>query len=200
MEGGGSLALGEAIGPELVSDDQLVVDYRNGDIRAFDVLFARHHAAVYRFAYLLVQDQTAAEEILQDTFLAVARAICNYQCHDHFRTWLMRIVRNRCLNWRESSRIRSCRRDYRDPELLELACAAAGPDQVAEGRDELEQLQRAIARLPERQQESLLLHAMQGMTYQQVAEVMELPINTVKTLIHRARANLCQARSDEVDV
>jgi RNA polymerase sigma-70 factor (ECF subfamily) len=191
------LALGEPLNLARVPDDQLVMAYRNGDVRAFDELFARHYAGVRRFAGMMAGDEAAAEEIAQETFLAMTRSVERYQCQGHFRTWLMRIVRNLCLNWIEASRVRQRLRDGRDVDRLEVPSGDGGPLRTLECREDVERMTRAFSRLPERQREALLLHAIQEMSYQQVAEVLEIPINTVKTLIHRARANLSEAMADE---
>lgn len=187
------MALGEPLNLNHVPDDQLVMEYRNGSVRAFDELFLRHHAGVRRFACMMAGDEAAAEDIAQEAFLAMSRSVDRYECRDHFRTWLMRIVRNLCLNWIEAARVRQRLRDGREVERLEIASTDVGPLRSLEGREDLERLTRALACLPERQREALLLHVMQKMTYQQVAEVLEIPINTVKTLIHRARTNLSEA-------
>jgi hypothetical protein len=74
------------------SDDQLLDLYRQGDAAAFEVLFERHHAPVYHYARAMLVDAAASEDVLQDAFLAVARAARQYQPQGQFRPWLMRIA------------------------------------------------------------------------------------------------------------
>ena len=83
---------------ERLTDDDLLLMYRNGDVDAFDALFDRHHAAVYSFARTMLGDSLGPEEMLQEAFLTVARQAKKYEPRGRFRPWLMRIVRNRCLN------------------------------------------------------------------------------------------------------
>ena len=89
-----------------VSDDDLIRMYRAGDADAFDVLFDRHHVSVFNFARVMLRQTQDAEEVMQETFLAVARSARTYTPRDRFRPWLLRIVRNRCLNRLEARRVR----------------------------------------------------------------------------------------------
>ena len=185
---------------DAISDDELIAMYRTGDADAFDVLFDRHYRSVYSFALYMLSDRGRAEDILQETFLAVARTAKRYEPKGCFRTWLMRIVRNRCLNCLEAERVR------RDA----LAGAAAGgaerapsdptPEQCAQARELSDRLGRCIADLPDRQREAIVLLAFEKMSYQQIAETLDLPVNTVKTLIHRARGGLARALENDEEI
>jgi len=81
-----------------LTDDDLVRMYREGDADAFDALFGRHHRSAYAFARAMLADTQAAEDVMQEAFLAVARTAREYEPRGRFRAWLMRIVRNMCLN------------------------------------------------------------------------------------------------------
>jgi len=173
------------------SDDDLIRRYRDGDARAFDVLFDRHHAAVYHFAATMLGEGPAAEDVLQESFLAVARAAREYEPRGRMRAWLMRIVRNRCLN-----RIEQDRRRREVTGQVDAADAVAGdpaPDAGLAADEAAAIVRSAIDELPERQREAITLYAFERMTYREIASVLEMPINTVKTLIHRARASLAAA-------
>lgn len=173
-----------------LSDDELMILYSDGDSRAFDVLFDRHSPAVYNFACTMLNDGLAAEEILQDTFLAIARSAHRYEGRGQFRAWMMRIVRNRCLNRIESERLR--RETFGQSALTVIDPPSPEPpvDQQIETNETMTIIRRNIATLPPRQREVIVLYAFEQMTYRQIADVLEIPVNTVKTLIHRARAAL----------
>ncbi len=81
-----------------VSDDELLLMYREGDADAFDTLFDRYRAPVYNFARAMLNGSADAEDVMQEAFLAVARTARAYKPRGHFRPWLMRIARNLCLN------------------------------------------------------------------------------------------------------
>ena len=89
-----------------LSDDELLLMYANGDPEAFDTLFDRHRTPVYNFACTMLNDFARAEDVMQETFLSVARAAKKYEPRGRFRTWIMRIARNQCLNRIESERRR----------------------------------------------------------------------------------------------
>ena len=134
----------------------------------------------------MLREASAAEDVLQDAFLSVARSAGEYEPRGRFRAWLMRIVRNRCLNRLASA-----------PPERSLSCetmqtTVSNPAQAIEQTEWMRALRSEIGRLPERQREAIVLYAFEEMPYREIAEVMEMPINTVKTLIHRARATLAQ--------
>lgn len=176
-----------------VSDDDLIRMYRNGDAEAFDTLFDRHYGSVYNFARTMLGNCDSSEEVLQETFLAVARTANSYTPRGRFRAWLMRIVRNRCLNRLEAQRVRRAALAESGLDVVEAASAEPLPPTRLEANEQTMIVRSAIAELPERQRESIALYAFEEMSYREIAEVLEMPINTIKTLIHRARANLAQA-------
>ncbi len=174
-----------------MTDDDLMALVRNGDDDAFDVLFDRHHASVYNLACTLLQDHDGARDVLQDTFLSVLRNAARYRANGTFRAWLLRICRNRCLTLLETARNRRRLRDKAGTDM-----AVPTPPCVSRrthAGDTLRMVQAALRELPERQREAIVLHAVEGLRYREVADVLGTPLNTVKTLIRRARIALAQA-------
>lgn len=96
---------GHADSPEL-ADEELLRMYCDGEIDAFDTLFDRHHVPVHNFARFILGDALGAEEIMQDTFLAVARSARRYEARGRFRAWILGIARYRCLAALEAARAR----------------------------------------------------------------------------------------------
>ena len=175
-----------------MTDDDLMRLYQQGDADAFDVLFDRYYVSVYNFARSVLGNGVEADEILQETFLAVARSAASYVGRGKFRAWLMRIVRNRCLNQLAAVRARREVLGDRDCEAGAWAAGGPGPVEQLEELEEEQRIRAAMAELPERQREAIALYAFEQMKYREIAEVMEMPEGTVKTLIHRARASLAQ--------
>jgi len=175
-----------------VTDDELMLMFRQGDVEAFDVLFDRHYRSVYNYARSLLGDCHGAEDMLQETFLTVARAGARYEPRGHFRTWLMRICRNGCLNLLQRERLRRGAVVTSDPELAAVASDQPSPPEVVQEEERMPRLRLAVARLPERQREAIALYAFEQMGYREISEVLEAPLGTVKTLIHRARSALAQ--------
>jgi len=178
---------------EPLSDDDLVRMYRQGDAEAFDTLFDRHYGSVYGFARTMLREPAAAEEVLQETFLSVARTASRYTPRGRFRSWLMRIVRNRCLNRIEARRRRRAALAVSGPDVADLPAREPAPVRRAQSHEQQALIRAAVADLPDRQREAIALYAFEQMSYREIAEVLQMPINTVKTLIHRARANLARA-------
>jgi len=182
-----------------VSDDDLILLYRDGDAEAFDALFDRYYVAVYHFARSMLGDASAAEEVLQETFLAVARTARRYEPRGSFRPWLMRIVRNRCLNRLESERARRAAIAESGWLPVERPSPGANPADRVEMDEQMQLVRAAVAALPDRQREALALFAFERMPYRDIAEVLGAPVNTVKTLIHRARAAVATALKERRD-
>jgi len=178
---------------ESVSDDDLMRMYCNGDADAFDTLFDRHYASVYNFARTMLGEAAGPEEVLQETFLAVARSARQYSPRGRFRSWLMRIVRNRCLNRIEAERLRRAAMADSGLDLAEPIAEQQSPAARIESDEQTVIIRAAIANLPERQREAISLYAFEQMSYREIGEVLNMPVNTVKTLIYRARAHLAQA-------
>lgn len=172
-------------------DDNLVQRFRQGDEEAFSALFARYHRLVYHYARMTLRDGAAAEDMLQETFVAAAHAAQRYEPRGHCRAWLLGICRHRCLDWLE-------RRQRRD----QLAAAsglilldsppADSPHQLLQRQEQLAITLAGLGQLPNTQREAVTLYALRELSYAEIAEVMDCPINTVKTLIRRGRLRLAE--------
>lgn len=180
-----------------LTDDDLMRMYRHGDADAFDALFDRYHRSVYGFACSMLNANGAAQDVLQETFLAVARAARDYEPRGRFRSWLFRIARNLCLNRLAVERRRREALDELPVQFCRPPSHRPQPEQLAAANESRELLRGRLLMLPERQREALALYAFEGMKYREIAETLQTPIGTVKTLIHRARAALAQALEDE---
>ena len=182
-----------------LTDDDLVRMYRDGDADAFDVLFDRHHVAVYNLARTMLDGVHHADDVLQETFLRVARAARTYSPQGRFRPWLMRIARNLCINRLKRERAQRAALAEAGFRRADGEADGPGPAELAERADQAERLRRLIADLPERQREALALYAFEGASYREVGRTMDVPLGTVKTLIHRARASLAGAYEENTE-
>ena len=144
---------------EQVSDDDLIRMYRNGDAEAFDTLFDRYSTPVYSFARTILGDHRGPEEVLQETFLAVARAAKDYVPRGRFRAWLMRIVRNRCLNHLQARRVRRAVLGAGEVGLDQAASDEPSPIGRAAANERTDAIRAAVAKLPDRQREAIALYA-----------------------------------------
>jgi len=179
-----------------LSDDELMLLCRDGTPEAFDMLFERYNRSVYGFARSMLGASGDAAEVLQDTFLAALAAAHCYTSQGKFKAWLMQIARNRCLNRLQARRAREAIMRGTGFRLVETVAADPDPAECAAADDREQVVRQAVSQLPDRQREAIALYAFEQMSYQDIAAVMEAPVNTVKTLIRRARIALAQALAD----
>ena len=139
-----------------------------------------HYDAVYRFCARRIGVSRAAD-VAQETFLTAQRALGRFRGDSSLRTWLLGIALNECR--------RSIRRYGNDPLPLEvdLVCANADDEKAFVDR---QALSAALARLSEDHRDVVLLHELQGLTYEEVANVLNVPVGTVKSRLHHAFLNL----------
>jgi RNA polymerase sigma-70 factor (ECF subfamily) len=166
-----------------LSDEQLMAMFRHGNRSAFELLFERHRRGVFNFALRMTGERAAAEDACQETFLRVVTGAATYRPEGRFRAWLFRIARNCCL--------KTLRRRFGPQiEMERFAAPQEGPAAAASRAETQQRLEAAILRLPGNWREVFLLRYRHGMEYQEIAEVTEQPLGTVKTHIHRARMRL----------
>ena len=175
-----------------ICDDDLILMYRNGDAEAFDTLFDRYYLSVYNFARMMLGGSGGAEDVLQEAFMTLAQAARTYTPVGKFRPWLMKVVRNLCLNKLRSQRVLRNVITQSESNSVHVLSNNPSPCDQAEAHEQTAIIRVAIGHLPDRQREAITLYAFEEMSYREIAEVLETPINTVKTLIHRARASLAQ--------
>src|SRR3954469_11316227 len=166
------------------SDERLVGVATDGDERAFEVLYERHSPAILRYCRSLLRSTQEAEDVKQEVFVLAISALRRGAQPDAFRPWLYRIAHNACM-----SHLR-----MRRPVLVAdngvLVGPAAAAEPVQHHREELRQLLDDIGKLPDVQRGALLLREMDGFSYEQVGEVLGLPLSTVRASIFRARRTL----------
>src|SRR5919112_1065637 len=178
------------------SDERLVAIAKQGDERAFEMLYERHGPAILRYCRSLLRSTQEAEDVKQETFVLAMSALRRGAEPDAFRPWLYRVAHNACI-----SHLR-----IRRPVLVADNGVLVGPAAAAEPvdahREELRQLLDDLGRLPDVQRGALLLREMDGFSYEQVGEVLGLPLSTVRASIFRARRTLqgmAEARDADCD-
>jgi RNA polymerase sigma-70 factor (ECF subfamily) len=178
------------------ADAALMLAFQRGDEGAFRSLFERHARAMVGFCFHFVRDGARAEELAQDVFVKVHRARDRYRPSARFKTFLYRIASNHCLNElrRGEYAARAAERAAEgraDPDAL----ASAGPDPEAAAQGAA--LERAVAalleRLPDKQRAALVLCRFEGLSYEEIADVLETSVSAVKSLVHRATVSASAA-------
>jgi len=174
----------------LDEDVRLMLAFRAGDAGAFDALFRRWASPLLRYLARMLRDDAAAEDLVQEAFLRVHRARDRYAPDARFSTWLYRIATNLALNELRRPR-RRARHEPPDGESgPELAAHAAEPEGAVDARRRAERALALLEELPEKQRAALCLAALEGLSYAEVAEALEVSEPAVKALVHRARSAL----------
>jgi RNA polymerase sigma-70 factor (ECF subfamily) len=184
-------------------DVRLMLAFREGDQSALAALYGRWATRLLRYLERIVKEPAVAEELLQDTFVRVFDARERYVPEARFSTWLFHIARNLACNELARSRSRhphvstdaECGGDGEADgraagRRLVLVAGGPAPDDHADARREHERFERALATLPERQQTALWLAVVEGHSYEEIAGVLGSSVQSVKNLVHRARAGL----------
>ena len=186
---------------DLVRDEQtqtrlLLERCRAGDKGAFDELIRLYERRVYNFAYRLCSDYDEACDVAADTFVRIYNSLSSFRGDASFVTWLFRVVTNIYLDHRKRARSRPAQSLDEIIELEETTVqrqiedTREAPHQRAESSERTELLQHAIAGLPEYQRIMIVMFHSEGRSYEEIADVLNLPIGTVKSRLNRARLSL----------
>jgi RNA polymerase sigma-70 factor, ECF subfamily len=181
---------------EATSDESLMCRYRDGDAPAFETLYARHRAPLYR--YLLRQCRVAAvaEELFQDVWMNVIRARGQYEVRARFTTWLYRLAHHCLIDHYRRQRHGVPLSYGDDPDDDPIAQVAADerttPDNELDRRRQANRLLELIAELPEAQREAFLLREEAGLSLEAIAEATCVNAETAKSRLRYAVAKLRQ--------
>ncbi|HET6440179.1 MAG TPA: RNA polymerase sigma factor [Anaeromyxobacter sp.] len=181
------------MGPD--PDAALMLAFQQGDEGAFRTLYERHARAMFSLCHSFVRDQARAEELAQDVFVNLYRARDRYRPTARFKTFLYRIGANHCLNALRRAEFSGGAAPGgeapTDPDGL--PSGAAGPEEMVRAKALESAFQRLLARLPERQRAALVLCRLEGLSYEEIAQVLEVTVPAVKSLVHRATVAAAEA-------
>ena len=170
------------------TDEELVARSMTGDTESFNQLVRRWERPIYALAYRTIGRDEDARDVAQETFLRAFRAIKGFKGEAKFSSWLYRIALNLCRDW--------MRRERRNPvvlapegvDIIEMA-TETGPTESIEdlvGRNVMsEAVSRAMLLLPEEQRTAIILKEYEGMTFQEIADMIDCPLSTVKTRMYQ---------------
>ncbi len=173
-----------------------------GDHAAFESLVNRYQDRLIGFFYHLVRDRTMAEDMAQEVFLRVFRSRERYTATARFSTWLFRIAHNLASNQRRGLARRreiplggqgGSDDDFRGEEQILAEKSALMPTRVIDSQETRDVVREALESLNERQKTAVLLHKFEGLSYQNIGDIMDLNVVAVKSLLSRARGKLKEA-------
>lgn len=179
------------------NDDALMVAVARGEETAFRLLVQRWEGQVRAFLIHMLSSVEEAEDLTQDTFVQVFRKAEKYQGEGKFQSWLFRIAgnlarsklrRRKILGWVSFN-----------PDQHDRAGAGDDPAAALQKKNEAQMVHSALAQLPQRQRQALVLHRFQGLKYKEIAETMEVSVPAVESLIQRAMMELRQTLKGKAD-
>jgi RNA polymerase sigma-70 factor (ECF subfamily) len=170
------------------SDEELVRSFVDGDRDAFGTLVERHERRVYNLAYRMLGNAEEARDTAQDVFLTCLRKLSGFRGASTFTTWVHRVTVNACY---DVLRRRGREQPVADEEGAVPEPPETSPDPADEAAFSVD-VQRALLRVPEEFRAVLVMHDVQGVPYEEIAEALGAPVGTVKSRLHRGRVALAR--------
>ena len=162
---------------------------QRGETDAFEILVRRHEKTIFNLVYRMLGDYDDAAEVSQEVFLSAYRAIGQFRGDANFSTWLYRIALNHATTRRRSMSSRQQKTVPID-DMEPLSDPELGPAETLERKEIRERVQLALNKLEPDDATMILLRDLQDISYDEVARVLEIPVGTVKSRLHRARQAL----------
>jgi RNA polymerase sigma-70 factor (ECF subfamily) len=174
----------------LATDEELVTRATAGDLDSFNQLVARWERPIYALAYRTLGREEDARDVVQDAFLRAFRGLKGFKGEAKFSSWLYRITLNLCRDWiRKQRRAPLIQVPEGDGDAIDMAEQLPSPDESVEDlvarRQMSDAVARAMADLPEEQRSTILLKEYHGLTFQEIAEMLDCPLSTVKTRLYQ---------------
>lgn len=182
------------------SDRELIRRIKSGDMGAWEELMRRHSSKAYYIAYGVLGQKDDADEVTQDAFVRIYRALDKFRGDSEFSTWMYRIVVNQARNRYRWNKRRGAHLNVSINQQIELDDSSSvsldlpdhrkRPDEEAELKEWQQEIDREMRNLPAVNREALILRNVQNLSYEQIAELLDCKIGTVKSRIARAREEL----------
>lgn len=170
------------------SDEELVTLSQGGDLDSFNQLVLRWERPIYALAYRVIGREEEARDVAQETFLRAFRAIKGFKGQAKFSSWLYRITLNLCRDWIRKERRAPVSQAPEGIDIIELAGEATPSESIEDlvGRKQLGlAVSKAMATLPEEQRTAIILKEYHGLTFQEIADLLDCPLSTVKTRLYQ---------------
>jgi RNA polymerase sigma-70 factor (ECF subfamily) len=181
---------------ETLPEHLLIARLRRGDAAAFEALVKTHQDRVYDFCVRMLSDREEAFDLTQEIFISVHKNLDKFRADAKLTTWIYRISRNHCLNRLKYLKRRGRGRsdEYGEANELSITESSGGgpdkPDDLAMAKNARALVHRAIQELDEEQRSLVVLRDVEGLSYEEIMDITELPEGTVKSRLHRAREKL----------
>lgn len=184
---------------EQLSDKDVIRQARDGRETAFRELIRRYERPVFSVIYRMIRDRELAEDLAQETFIKVLNALDKYKPEYKFSSWIFKIAHNTTVDHLRKKELDTLSLDgsphartQEQAEATSFTAVAAGenPEEYTSSKQLGAEIEEAIALLRPEYREAIVLWHIEGHPYEEIAEIMDLPLGTVKTYIHRGRNEL----------
>ena len=188
-------------------EEKLVINAQQGDQKAFQELVVRYQRRVFNICYGIVKNADEAQDLTQETFIRVHKNLHRFEGNASFYTWLFRITKNIGIDHLRKAKRRAA---GSFDEMIETNTDGAidtnamptplgiNPSKVAGRRELLEQMQKALESLSDSHREIIVLREIEDLSYQEIADALDISIGTVMSRLHHARKNMQRALHDYV--
>jgi len=183
----------DAFRPSEDPDAELIAQWQAGDASAFERLVRNHERNVFRLLYRMLGSREEAEDAAQEAFLSLHRHGHRFRREARFSTFLYRVAANAALNRRRSrsrARAREIELAQRHASGVQIHAAPRDPEDAAHGVEIQDRVQQALLQLPDELRVAVVLYDIEGQSYKDIADTLDIPEGTVKSRIHRARLGL----------
>jgi len=181
------------------TDEELVARSMGGDLDSFNQLVLRWERPIYALAYRVIGREEDARDVAQETFLRAFRALSGFKGQAKFSSWLYRITLNLCRDWIRRERRAPMTQAPEGIDIIEMA-AETTPAESIEDLVSRKELGRAVAKamalLPEEQRTAIVMKEYHGLTFQEIADLLDCPLSTVKTRLYQGLSVLRKQLKD----
>lgn len=183
------------------TDEKLVARALAGDRNAFRSLVERHYSAVLRLCRSILRHPEDAEDATQEVFVRAFQALEQFQGRGAFGAWLRRLTVNHCLNRTQSVSTRTARQSLSIDLMAETLATGRedDPEECVLRAEEHKRIRAELQFLPPAQRAALGLRLLEGLSYEEIAELLGVPVNSVRSWLHRGRARLREALQEVVE-
>jgi RNA polymerase sigma-W factor len=185
------------------NDSDLISRAKSGDEKAYDILLQKYHNSVYNLVYRMVRDTHESEDLTQEAFIKAFNSLKQFNEEYAFSTWLYKIATNNCIDYFRKRKLQTYSLDkpiqYKDSEIQQdIPDPELNPEKSVLASERSRIIREAINTLPEKYYTAIVLRHTEEKSYEEIAEILELPIGTVKARIFRAREMLNKALKGRV--
>lgn len=175
-----------------LTDEKLMLNYQKGDVLAMDEMLSRYKNPIFHFAYRFLGSTEEAQDVAQEVFFRLHQQKDLYRPIGKFSTWIFSIAHNLCISFiRKNKRfVLWPRKKDSQNELVDFPDSGPSPSEQVAQNELAKKVQLFINTLPFLQKEALILREYHDFSYEEISETMKKPLNTVKSLVHRARMGL----------